>query len=223
MAIQIGELLIPGAIGLLAYEALTHEQRDALHDAVAPKFGAAVSTAPSTVSGIAGKSVGPVNVAPGATYNQASPLAHLPFLTNAGPNVGSSQTTTTQAQAIQDAEAKAKAKYDQLSAAAKAKGAAALSKALKIKPALTGKESYKDMAKAAGAAAGAAACTATGVGVTLTPLCAIVGAYFGEHLEEWIADHYAQIASTVKTDLKKVENKVRDLVGNAYDEVSSWL
>lgn len=219
MAYTIAGILIPTAIGVVAFEALSDAHREALGAAA---LASRTATVIPTGGGLVGKVVTPAQTRSPLALT-SSTKAVVPLVGASGPNVGSSQTKLTTQQAIREAEAKAKAKYAALGGEAKTKGAKALSDKLHITPPLKGTESWDEMAKAAGAAAGAAACSAIGIGITVAPLCSIAGAYFGEKLEDWLADEYGKVKSAAASTYQDVKAKVSDLAGDAYHEIASWF
>lgn len=120
-----------------------------------------------------------------------------------GNKTAASATATKQ---LELAEARARAEYTKLSATAKKKAAAELSDKLNLSPPLTGDESWEQLTKKAGSAIGVAACGAIPGGAIATPLCAIVGAYFGAKLADWMADAWDSIASAADKAIDKTKD-----------------
>lgn len=216
----MSEIVLPLAIGAGAYYLLTADQR-AMIDAQHPPTATKTALVMSPISGLAGKSKLPVSSATIAPSPLSSGGLISPFIARGGSSY-TSQAELTAREKLREGEREAKKRYDAMASAAKKKGAAILNEKLHLSPPLEGDESWDDLGKRIGAAAGAAACVAAGAGVA-TPLCSIVGAYFGEKLGDFLEKHWADIKAKAKETYNDIKDKAVDLVGDAYAEVKDWF
>lgn len=154
---------------------------------LAPSGGSTIAIAQSQLSG------GTYTVQRGAL------LAYTQGLPTSVQVVQSAWGYTTTDPALRakllEIEAAAKRAHDQMSAAAKTAAAEKLNAELHLDPPLKGTEDWATISRVAGGTAAAAACAATGVGASISSLCALAGAYLGEKLSDLIAKGYDELKS----------------------------